>query len=386
MARILHVLASPRAEGTPRLVLDWLAVNEHEQAVVFLTGDPPDLISEFGTTGRLIGVGNALIKGPRKIWRIMRFVRDHVRVYRPDVVIAWPMGYSHWIFLGVKAAGSRASLLSHCGNPPGMSLPYGPFLTWTCLWTTKACGGRVVACSRYVQRRFREVILAPASIVRFAFNCVETAQVACRAQVARESRRPGGRFRAVMVATLESHKDHATLIRAAGFLREKGVKIEILLVGAGSLERSLKAQAAELEVDAIVTFLGARRDVPEILGGCDVFVLSTTPDEGRPGVILEALAAGLPIIASDVEPLREVLEKGRWGTLVSAGDAAALAESLAIAATSVPQDAMRIAECRAHAAAFTPERMIADYLIEAGGAVGMEAQRLRLIHTDFVSQ
>jgi glycosyltransferase involved in cell wall biosynthesis len=228
------------------------------------------------------------------------------------------------------------------------------------------CGGRVVACSRYLQRQYRSVPLVPDSIVGFAYNCVRAASIASRADEARRSRRPGGPFRAVMVATLESHKDHATLIRAAGLLREWGVAAEILLAGAGRLEAPLKALANELGVERTVKFLGARTDVPELLGQCDLFVLSTTEQEGRPGVILEALAAGLPIIASDVEPLREVLENGRWGTLVAAGDPTALAESLAEAALSGPPDQARIAEGRAHAEGFTPERMIADYLRESG--------------------
>jgi len=386
MARILHVLATPRAEGTPRLVLDWLAVKEHEQAVVFLTGDPPDLLAEFRATGCLLGAGDVLVPGPRKFWKIIKFVRDHVKAYRPEIVVAWPMGFSHWVFLGTRAAGSEASLVSHCGNPSGTGWPYGPVLTWICLWTTKACGGRVVACSRYVQERFREIPLVPNSIVGLAYNCVQTPLVASRAEEARRSRPIGGPFRAVMVATLESHKDHATLIRAASLLHRRGVNIEILLAGAGSQEPSLKALAAELGVAKTVTFLGARRDVPEILGGCDLFVLSTTPNEGRPGVIMEALAAGLPIIASDVKPLREVLEDGRWGTLVPAGDAHALAESMAAATRSGPPDEGRIAECKAHAAAFTPARMIADYLHEAARDDSAAAHRLTQEPTELINR
>jgi glycosyltransferase involved in cell wall biosynthesis len=380
------VLASPRAEGTPRLVLDWLAVKEHDQAVVFLTGDPPDLLAEFRDTGCVLGVGNVLVPGPRKFLRIMGLVRDHVRAYRPEIVVAWTMGFSHWVFLGARAAGSRASLLSHCGNPSGTGWPYGPILTWICLWTTKACGGRVVACSRYVQGRFREIPLVPNSSIGIAYNCVQAALVASRAEATRRSRPPGGPFRAIMVATLESHKDHATLIRAAALLRGWRVDIEVLLAGAGSLDVSLKALAAQLQADRIVTFLGARRDVPELLGACDVFVLSTTPQEGRPGVIMEAFAAGLPIIASDVEPLREVLENGRWGTLVPAGDAMALAEALAAAARFGPPDQGRVAEGRSHAAGFTPERMIADYMREAGFAAATPERRLGPASKEAVSQ
>jgi glycosyltransferase involved in cell wall biosynthesis len=386
MARILHVLTSPRAEGTPRLVLDWLADSRHEQAVAFLTGDPPDLLQEFKTAGCLLGAGDVLVPGPRKFWEIVMFARDKVRSYRPDVVIAWPMGFSHWVFLGARAAGSRASLLSHCGNPSGTGWPYGPLLTWICLWTTRLCGGRVIACSRYVQERFKEIPLVPNSIVGLAYNCVQTASIATRADAARLTRPRGGPFRAIMVATLESHKDHATLIRAAGRLREQRIDIEILLAGAGSLEASLKALAAELSVGEIVKFLGARRDVPELLGACDLFVLSTTHNEGRPGVIMESLAAGLPIIASDVKPLREVLEDGRWGTLVPAGDSLALAESLAAASRSGSPDKARIAAGRSYAGSFTPERMIADYLREAGLGSPSVARRLGRAPAEAISQ
>jgi glycosyltransferase involved in cell wall biosynthesis len=365
MARILHVLASPRAEGTPRLVLDWLTVKGHEQAVVFLSGDPPDLLAEFRGTGCLLGTGDTVVPGPGKFLRMARFVRGHVKEHQPDVVIAWPMGFSHWVFLGARAAGSRAALLSHCGNPSGAGWPYGHLLTWICLWTTALCRGRVVACSRYVQGRFREIPLVPNSIVGFAYNSVQAARISHRADEARRLRPQGG-FRVIMVATLESHKDHATLIRAAALLQSWGVVAEVLLAGSGTLEEPLKALSAELGANRTVTFLGARRDVPELLGQCDLFVLSTTADEGRPGVVLEALAAGIPVLASDVKPLREVLDGGRWGTLVPAGDPKALAERIAEFARSGPPDASKVAACRSHAAHFTPERMIDDYLREAG--------------------
>jgi len=376
MARILHVVTAPRAEGTPRLVLDWLTVKEHNQAVVFLSGSPPDLLGEFMASGAKIATGETFVRGPRKFWKMMRLVQREVRAFRPDLVVAWPMGFSHWVFLGARMAGSRAALLSHCGNPSGTAWPYGPSLTWICLWTTGLCGGRVVACSRYVKDRFREIPLVPNSLVGVAYNSVQTARVAERADAARRERLAGRVFRVVMVATLESHKDHATLIRAAALLRHADPAFEFLLAGQGALEQSLKALASELRVTDQVRFLGSRRDVPELLGQSDLFVLSTTPNEGRPGVILEALAAGVPIVASDVAPLREVLEDGSWGTLVPPGDADALARELLRVARSGPPDAARLTAGRAHAARFTPERMIADYLREGCRDGGGVAPRL----------
>jgi glycosyltransferase involved in cell wall biosynthesis len=365
MTRILHVLTSPRAEGTPRLVLDWLSVDRCEQGVAFLSDEPADLIGDFRRTGCWLRAGRTLVPGPRKFFEIARAAHGWVREFRPDVVIAWPTGFSHWIFLGARAAGSRAALLSHGGNPPATNW-FGRYVaTWICLWITAACDGRLVACSRYVQRQFCKIPLVPGSIVGFAYNSLRAEAIARRAEAARATRGANEPFRAIMVATLESHKDHATLIRAARLLEDRGVELEILLVGAGGLEQELKTLATALGVNGTVKFLGARRDVPELLGQSDLFVFSTTTQEGRPGVILEALAASLPIVATDVEPLREVLENGRWGKLVPPADPAALAEVLSESARTRISGAELRETRRAFATAFTPERMLGDYLREA---------------------
>jgi glycosyltransferase involved in cell wall biosynthesis len=368
MARILHVLNSPRAEGTPRLVLDWLTVSGHDQAVAFLSGDPPDLLDQFRRTGAVLAVGDAIVPGPRKFLRISRSVSRWVREYRPDLVIAWPLGFSHWIFLGARSAGSRAALLSHGGNPPGLDWVNRYVMGWICLWTTAMCRGRMIACSRYVQRQYRGIALIPSATIGFAYNSVQGKTVSARAELARSGRTTREPLRAVMVATLERHKDHPTLIRAAALLRDRGIRIEIGLAGTGREEPALRRLAADLGVEGLVKFLGMRADVPELLGQSDLFVLSTTPQEGRPGVIMEALAAGLPIVASDVEPVREVLEDGRWGFLVPRSDAEALATAIETLVRRLPLDPAGFAAGQAHAYEFTPQRMIADYLREAGMA------------------
>lgn len=366
MARILHIMTSPRAEGTPRLALDWLATAGHEQGVAFLAPEPADLIALFRATGCWLRVGNCLVGGPRKFAKIALFSGACADEFRADLVIAWPLGFSHWIFLGVRARGNGAALLSHAGNPPG----YGWFsryaMTWACLWTTRFCGGRVIACSSYVRRKFAEIPLVPRSVLGFAYNSVQAGLISERAEASRSARRPRTRFQAVMVATLESHKDHQTLIRAAQILSGRSVDAMVVIVGSGSLSQSLQAMAADVVASGHVVFLGTRDDVPEILGQSDVFVLSTTPNEGRPGVVLEALAAGLPLIASDVEPVREVLENGLWGTLVPPGNPEALANALEHAIRSGPLDHEQRRLRQAHAAKFAPNRMIESYLHQSG--------------------
>jgi glycosyltransferase involved in cell wall biosynthesis len=75
-------------------------------------------------------------------------------------------------------------------------------------------------------------------------------------------------------------------------------------------------------------FWGRREDIPELLGRMDVYAFSTTRDEGFGIALIEAMAAGLPVVASDVPACREVLAEGEAGRLVPAGDPDALASAL----------------------------------------------------------
>ena len=77
-----------------------------------------------------------------------------------------------------------------------------------------------------------------------------------------------------------------------------------------------------------MVFWGPRSDVPELLGQMDVFAFSTTRDEGFGIALIEAMAAGLPVVASDVPACREVLDDGAAGILVPAGDPAPLAQAI----------------------------------------------------------
>ena len=133
------------------------------------------------------------------------------------------------------------------------------------------------------------------------------------------------------------------------------------LVGHGSLRERLERQAAELGVAHAVEFLGTRSDVPELLAHADLFVFSTTPQEGLGSVLLEALAAELPVVSSDVPACRELLAGGKWGTLVPPADPAALAVAVGRAFGQSASVEFRRAAA-GYATEFTPERMMTAYL------------------------
>ncbi|WP_233427864.1 glycosyltransferase [Actinokineospora spheciospongiae] len=128
---------------------------------------------------------------------------------------------------------------------------------------------------------------------------------------------------ALCVARLEPQKRHDVLLRAWAALDGDAV---LLLAGDGSLRGELERLRDELGLGDGVRFLGDRDDVPDLLTAADLTVL-TSDWEGMPIAVLESLAAGRAVVATDVDGVREVLEPG-GGLLVPRRDPAATADAL----------------------------------------------------------
>jgi len=130
-----------------------------------------------------------------------------------------------------------------------------------------------------------------------------------------------------MVANFRSQKDYKTLLAAFSILMKIGIKSELWLVGDGPTRADLQKLANELEIESYVRFLGTVSDLSEIYKRFDVFVLSTHY-EGHPLVILEAMSFGLPVVATRISSIPEVIKEGKNGLLVNPEDANDLAQAL----------------------------------------------------------
>ncbi|HEX7599189.1 MAG TPA: glycosyltransferase [Polyangia bacterium] len=128
------------------------------------------------------------------------------------------------------------------------------------------------------------------------------------------------------VGRLVPDKDPEVLLRAAAPLL--GPDAGLVFVGDGPLLSSLRALAAEHPNGRWVRFLGARQDVARLLAGFDIFALSSCT-EGLPLALLEAMATSLPIVATSVGGVPDVLQDGVSGRLVPKGDPAAMRAALA---------------------------------------------------------
>ncbi len=134
-------------------------------------------------------------------------------------------------------------------------------------------------------------------------------------------------FLAGIVAYLEDSKGHRTLIEAARLLKARTPRIKIIIVGKGTLELTLDKLSRDLQVDDLVFFLGHREDVPRLLASLDCFVLSSE-SEGLGSSILDAMASRLPVVATQVGGIPEVVLHDETGFLVPPRSPKALAGAI----------------------------------------------------------
>lgn len=120
-----------------------------------------------------------------------------------------------------------------------------------------------------------------------------------------------------IIGRLERQKGHRYFLQAAAGVLEHVPDAEFWIVGTGSLDEALRTLVEELGIEAAVHFLGQRSDIPDILGQLTMLV-SASIWEGFPTVILEAMAACVPVVATDVSGSRELVRGGKTGLLVPA--------------------------------------------------------------------
>jgi len=138
----------------------------------------------------------------------------------------------------------------------------------------------------------------------------------------------GGRLCVGCVARLNEEKDVATFLRAAAQVRESLPDVTFVVAGDGPQRAELDRLASELRLGESVRFLGDITAVPSLLKRLSVGVLVPSRNEGLSNSILEYMAAGLPVVATDCGGNRELVEEGVTGRVVRCGDPAAVAAAI----------------------------------------------------------
>ncbi len=192
-------------------------------------------------------------------------------------------------------------------------------------------------------------------------NGIDTSRFALKASVRDSVRKDllvdAGDIVLLSVGRLVPEKDHALLIRAFSLLYTEEPRLRLRIAGDGPLRNQLQDDIAAMQLCEVVQLLGTRQDIPDLLHGADIFVLSSQI-EGMPLVIGEAMATGLPVVATDAAGVREIA--GNLATITPVGDAAALAQALRSAVSRLPTTPDQCAKNRKRITSHFDIRVIAD--------------------------
>jgi glycosyltransferase involved in cell wall biosynthesis len=152
-----------------------------------------------------------------------------------------------------------------------------------------------------------------------------SAGIGGRSRIRDELRLLPAEFVWLAIGRLLPQKDYPTLLQAFKSLADDQTRL--LIVGRGPLLEKLQQQVQQLGIASQVTFLGVRYDIGALLAAADAFVLSSAW-EGMPNVVMEALAAGTPVVATRVGGVPELVDSGRSGFVVPPRDPGALSQAM----------------------------------------------------------
>jgi glycosyltransferase involved in cell wall biosynthesis len=267
----------------------------------------------------------------RSFWRTWQETRHHLRGQQVDII------HSHCQFgdglalllkreLGAKALVRTVHNEQEWGKRPLRHLLLTNFLYPLRFQQELGVSQQVV--DNLNQRPLAKKLGRTAVLAYNALNVSRFANVRVdRVEKRRSLGIPEGSHVVGSVGRLTTQKAYDIFLEAAVEIRTQLPDVHFLIVGDGPLADDLKAQASRLSLTPYVTFAGSRSDVEELLQIMDLFVNSSRW-EGLPTVMLESMAARIPVVATDVSGNRELVKDGENGRLVPPNHPAALAQAI----------------------------------------------------------
>ncbi len=322
--RVLHLLVSLPVGGAEELVASIVSgLNPARFDIQAATIGPPGVIGEeLARAGYQVHSLDLNIKEDpdvKIVWRVRRFLQD----LRPDILhthLYHPNYYGRLAALGLGLRGVVASV----HNIYTRTKFHRRLWNFLLRWATDC----VVAVSPEVWQDIRRYDAVTSSRIHLLPNGVSLAALEVPESREQAKNRLGvSGFCLGAVGRLEGQKGHAYLLQALPAVLDEVPETTVLLAGDGRLRPELEKQARDLGLADRVKFLGTRRDMPLIYRALDVFVLPSRW-EGLPLALLEAMAAGLPVVASAVGGVKGVIRDGVNGRLVPPGDPQALAAAV----------------------------------------------------------
>jgi len=361
--RVLHILNRLATGGTENIVLRLVGglngeIFEHRLAA--LRGMDPAF------NGNALPGGTLLLDGKKDSgfeFLILRLA-GVMRAYRPHIVHS-----RNWGAIEAIPAARLAGVPVAIHSEHGYELDMLAGLPMRRRIFRRAAYGMADAVFAVTQElrdyHARQAWVSPERI-RVLYNGVDTERFRPRADMRVLLRKkfelPEHRFIVGTVGRTVAIKDHPTFLRAIEIIVRDGVDAHALLVGSGpELQRNQQIAADSSVLAGRVTFIGDCDQVPDLLNAMDAFAL-TSISEGMSNTLLEAMATGLPVIATDVGGNPEVIVEGSSGWLFQPHDAESLAARLTLLATQENLRRQTGAAARERVVErFSLERMLEEY-------------------------
>ena len=365
--RVLHVVGESRFGGIARIILGLGRVAGEEGWQVDVLTTDPDLQRAVSQHGLGVVSMDVIRREIRPLWdlggllRLQSFLRReryqivHTHTSKGGFVGRLAARMAHVPVIVHTAHG----FAFHEGSPASARLFYSALERIASRWCD-----RIVSVSEFHRDWALELGMCKASEILAIPNGISAPKLSdpfVPDVLRRQLGARDGDFLIMAMSRLAEDKGLDHLIEAAAMLPQDQRRYRVLIAGDGPVRRRLEQLASDLGLSEVVTFLGFRQDISDLLAACDLVVLPSLR-EGLSIALLEAMAAGKPIIATSIGSNREVASQADMASLVPPGDAKALAEGI----QRFARDPMLMAHLAAGARTlfenrYTEDRMLNSY-------------------------
>lgn len=352
--RIAHMIDDLGCGGAEQVVANLAAFQSrggHSVQVICLR----DIGANPVDTDALAEAGVEIVtldKPPGFHFGTLRKLKTHLKRHAIEVLHTHNHLVHHYGAVAARWAGIPVILNTLHGTS---SLHNSPTWAKALFWLSCLISDRVVCVDPQVHDVFRKTYLVPGKRLAVIENGIGLTRF-----LALPRNVPGDALTFGNIGRLDPIKGHDVLLRAFGMLRKKSRRVRLRILGEGASMLDLQELAKNLSITNDVCFEGFSLNTPLFLGNIDVYVISSL-SEGLPLTLLEAMGAGLPIVATSVGGITDIVKKSGCGWLCSPGDPAALAEAMnkALAAPDLAKIGARGREAAKEF--FSIERMAHDY-------------------------